>query len=199
MRTRRPNFYASAPVWFLFWSLSPAYAQTTTPPSNRARTPEQRASRAFEKARVNPLALRAFLARMPKGGDLHNHLDGAVYAELRIRAGAQDGLCVALEGLSFGKPERLTQGDPPNPVCADGRVPVAQAFRDQHLYDAIVDAFSMRGFISAPGRTGHDHFFDTFAKFVGTDSPHIGEWLDEIATRAAAQNEQYFEIMTTLD
>jgi len=200
MRTRRPNFYASAPLWFLFLSLSsPAYAQTSTPPSNRARTPEQRAARAFEKVRANPLALRAFLVRMPKGGDLHNHLDGAVYAESRIRAGAQDGLCVALEGFSFGKSERLAQSDSPNPVCADGQVPVAQAFRDQHLYDAIVDAFSMRGFVPTTGRTAHDHFFDTFAKFVGTDSPHIGEWLDEIATRAAAQNEQYLEIMPTLD
>jgi len=200
MRTSRPNFYLSAPFWFLFLSLSfQAYAQTSTPPSNRAGTPEQLASRAFERARANPLALRAFLLRMPKGGDLHNHLDGAVYAESRIRAAAQDGLCVALEGFSFGKPERLTQGDPPHPVCADGRVPVAQAFRDQHLYDKIVDAFSMRGFVPAQGRTGHDHFFDTFAKFVGTDSPHVGEWLDEIATRAAAQNEQYLEIMPTLD
>ena len=200
MRTRRANFRASAPFWFLFLSLTfPAYAQTSTPPSNRAGTAEQRAARAFEKVRANPLALRAFLVRMPKGGDLHNHLDGAVYAESRIRAGAQDGLCVALEGFSFGKSQRLTQSEPPNSVCADGQVPVAQAFRDQHLYDAIVDAFSMRGFVPAPGRTAHDHFFDTFAKFVGTDSPHIGEWLDEIATRAAAQNEQYLEIMPTLD
>jgi adenosine deaminase len=200
MRTSRPNCYLSAPLWFLFLSLSfPAYAQTSAAPSNRPETPEQRAARAFEKARANPLALRAFLVRMPKGGDLHNHLDGAVYAESRIRAGAQDGLCVALEGFSFWKPERLTQDDPPNPVCADGRVPVAQAFRDQRLYDAIVDAFSMRSFAPTPGRTGHDHFFDTFAKFVGTDSPHVGEWLDEVATRAAAQNEQYLEIMPTVD
>ena len=26
---------------------------------------------------------------------------------------------------------------------------------------------------------------------------HAGEWLDEVATRAAAQNEQYLEIMQT--
>jgi len=200
MGTRSANLYATSPLWFLFLFLSsPAYAQTSAASADRGGTSEQRAVRAFEKARANPLALRAFLVRMPKGGDLHNHLDGAVYAESRIRAGAQDGLCVALEGFSFAKPERLTQSDPLNPVCADGQVPVAQAFRDQHLDDAIIDAFSMRGFVPVPGRTGHDHFFDTFAKFVGTDSPHMGEWLDEVATRAAAQNEQYLEIMPTLD
>jgi adenosine deaminase len=31
---------------------------------------------------------------MPKGADLHNHLDGAVYAETFIRVGGEDGLCV---------------------------------------------------------------------------------------------------------
>ena len=35
----------------------------------------------FEDARADYTALRAFLRRMPKGGDLHTHLSGAVYAE----------------------------------------------------------------------------------------------------------------------
>ena len=55
----------------------------------------------------------------------------------------------------------------------------------------------MRGFVPSPGVTGHDHFFDTFAKFGGTDHRHLGEWIDEVATRAAAQNEQYLELMHT--
>jgi adenosine deaminase len=200
MRTRTGYSYAIAPLWFLFLLLSsPAYGQTSASPAAGGRAPDERTARAFEKARANPLELRTFLAHMPKGGDLHNHLDGAVYAESRIRAGAEDNLCVTLDGFSFSKPERLKQNDPPNASCAEGQVPVAQAYRDQQLYDAIIDAFSMRGFVPAPGRTGHDHFFDTFAKFVGTDAPHIGEWLDEIASRAAAQNEQYVELMPTLD
>src|SRR5207245_5372647 len=65
------------------------------------------------------------------------------------------------------------------------------------LFDALVNAFSMRGFVPSPGVTGHDHFFDTFAKFGGTDPRHLGEWIDEVATRAAAQNEQYLELMHT--
>ncbi len=57
----------------------------------------------------------------------------------------------------------------------------------------------MRGFVPSPGVSGHDHFFDTFAKFGGTDHGHLGEWIDEVATRAAAQNEQYLELMHTPD
>ena len=31
---------------------------------------------------------------MPKGGDLHNHLSGGIYAESWIDFAAEDGLCV---------------------------------------------------------------------------------------------------------
>ncbi len=57
----------------------------------------------------------------------------------------------------------------------------------------------MRSFVPTTGESAHDHFFDTFAKFSGTAQRHKGEWLDEVATRAAAQNEQYLEIMETPD
>src|ERR1700691_4136324 len=131
MRTGSAYGYAIVLLSFLWLPLSsPACAQTRAAPAAQAGTPEQRAARAFERARANPLELRAFLVRMPKGGDLHNHLDGAVYAESRIRAAAQDHLCVALARLSFTNAVRLTQSDPPNPVCAEGQVPAAQAYSD---------------------------------------------------------------------
>jgi len=132
---------------------------------------------------------------MPKGADLHNHLSGAVYAESFIRAAAEDNLCVDPVSNSFAKPLSMSDASPPQPVCGDGKVPAASAFKNQHLYDALVDAFSMRNFVPSAGVSGHDHFFDTFGKFSGTDSRHTGEWLDEVATRAAAQNEQYLELM----
>ncbi len=73
----------------------------------------------------------------------------------------------------------------------------ATAFKDQKLYDALVDSFSMRSFVPSAGVSGHDQFFATFDRFGGLDKSHTGEWLDEVATRAAAQNEQYLEIMVT--
>ncbi len=49
----------------------------------------------------NPLALRAWLLKMPKGADLHMHLSGAVYAETFIRDAAEDNLCVDTAKLAF--------------------------------------------------------------------------------------------------
>jgi adenosine deaminase len=153
---------------------------------------EQRAVRAFDAARAdkaNALALEALLARMPKGGDLHMHLSGAVYAETFLKEAAADNLCVNPKALSLVKNA--------GPACPEGDVPAASVLQNQKLYDALVDAFSMRSFVPSAGVSGHDQFFATFDRFGALDKSHAGEWLDEVATRAAAQNEQYLEVMQT--
>ena len=155
-----------------------------------ASYPAQRTARAFDHARASgPLALNAFVAAMPKGADLHMHLSGAVYAETFVKDAAEDKLCVDPVKLAFTKPVAA--------ACAAGNVPAASVFQNQKLYDALVDAFSMRAFVPTPGFNGHDQFFSTFDRFGGIGKSHLGEWLDEVATRAATQNEQYLEIMHT--
>jgi len=160
---------------------------------------EKRASLNLEAARSNPLQLRNLLLKMPKGADLHNHLYGAVYAETWIRNAVEDRLCIDLVAIrgttSVFSPSESQQ----TPSCGNGKILAADAFKDQHLYDSLVDAFSMRGFVPSPGVTGHDHFFNTFARFGSISTRHLGEWLDELATRAGRQNEQYIELMHTPD
>jgi adenosine deaminase len=184
----------------LLWASS-ALGQANSPVSPTAQSggaaAEQRTARAFDVARSNPLDLHAFLLGMPKGGDLHVHLSGAVYAESWIRAAVEDQLCVNIASSSFVARVASAGGANSEMACTKGDVPAAQVYGDQHLYDALVDAFSMRGFVPSTGVTGHDHFFDSFAKFGDVNSRHTGEWLDEVASRAAAQNEQYLELMVT--
>ncbi len=180
----------------LFASATFGQTKVSSSPAEQ-QSSEQRAELSLQAARENPLQLRHFLFGMPKGGDLHNHLSGAVYAESWIRAAAEDHLCVDIAKLAFAKPSTSSGGAAEQPACGEDKVPAAKAFTDQDLYDALVDAFSMRGFVPSPGVTAHDHFFDAFGKFSGTDHRHLGEWIDEVATRAAAQNEQYLELMHT--
>ena len=63
-------------------------------PAAAASASEEGAARYLASVRDDPVALRAFLWDMPKGGDLHNHLSGAVYAESFVRWGAQAGVCL---------------------------------------------------------------------------------------------------------
>ena len=66
MGTRSAYSYRNDVPWLLFLVLpSPACAESAAP-VDRGGPREERAERAFEKARANPLALRAFLVRMPK-------------------------------------------------------------------------------------------------------------------------------------
>jgi adenosine deaminase len=156
---------------------------------------EARAAHAYQAAvQAGPPALRAFLDQFPKGADLHIHLSGAVYAESFIRDAGEDKLCIDPAGLKFA---RDNQGDPVKEPCTPPLVPASQLPANQELYDRLIDAFSMRGFVPISGVSGHDQFFATFSRFGGINKRHIGEWVDEVASRAAAQNQQYVELMET--
>jgi adenosine deaminase len=57
-------------------------------------TPSARTARYLESIRGESAQEAAFLREMPKGGDLHNHLSGSVYAESYLRWAVEDGFCV---------------------------------------------------------------------------------------------------------
>jgi len=171
----------------LFAIALPLAAQSPKP---APATAEARAAHALEAAKkAGALELYALLKNFPKGADLHMHLSGAIYAETFLAEGAKQGLCVDKTALAFAQP-----GD--KGKCAGGQLTASDALQNQGLYDKLIDSFSMRSFVPYAGYSGHDQFFDTFNRFGGLQNVQ-GEWLDEVATRAAAQNEQYLEIMQT--
>jgi hypothetical protein len=154
-----------------------------------AASPEQKTARYFASVREQPSLLHAFIQQMPKGGDLHNHLSGAVYAESFIALAVQDGLCVDRNALSLTQP-------PCDPAA--GKPPASVALQDSTLYGHLLDAFSMRQFI-AGAESGHDHFFATFGKFGAATNGHTAEMLAEVRSRAAAGHLQYMETMFNPD
>jgi adenosine deaminase len=197
LRCRAPICSAlCAAVSALILCLAPA---AIAQPRPVAQNGEARAARAFEQARQQgPLALYAFLHDMPKAADLHTHLAGAVYAESFIRAAAEDNLCVNSRTLTLYKTAAATRSVPPRPVCGEDGQPATGALSNQNLYDQLINVFSMRTFVPTTEQSGHDHFFASFDHFLAVEDPrHLGEWVDELAGRAASQNEQYLEIMNT--
>ena len=70
---------------------------------------------------------------MPKGGDLHMHLTGSVYAESFIRWAAADGSCLTMATLSLSPPP-----------CTQGEVPATEILRNAQLHGDVIDAWSMR-------------------------------------------------------
>lgn len=151
-----------------------------------AETSEGRTEKALNEARGNNGALYAMLKEMPKGGDLHNHITGAVYAESLIQFAADSGLCIDRLSLVLAQPP-----------CQPNQAEARQALGDPELYRNVIDAWSMRNFPA--GLNGHDHFFDTFSKFGAATEPHLGQIFAEVTRRAADGNVQYVELMVSPD
>ena len=127
---------------------------------------EAAVSTIMAQAARDPNELRLFLRRLPKGGDLHNHLSGALYAEDMIAWAGQKGLCLAPNGAGFVAPP-----------CAPGAALADVAKQRPEVYGALVDSLSTRGWqagVGAAETTGHDQFFATFERFapalVGRDA-----------------------------
>jgi hypothetical protein len=148
---------------------------------------EAATARRLAAVRSDPLLLEAFLREMPKGGDLHNHLSGSIYAESYLQWAVEEHLCLATATLT------LVAG-----TCDAnaGRPPAAEAIRDPALYSAAIDAWSMRDWPA--DRSGHDHFFASFLKFNAA-TVRFGDMLAELSSRAASENLNYVETMVTPD
>ena len=71
-----------------------AVSEETTGASAPSGAEEKAVSTLLQVIRNNPEELRAFFLSMPKGGDIHNHLTGAVYAEDLIDAASSERLCI---------------------------------------------------------------------------------------------------------
>jgi hypothetical protein len=130
-------------------------------------------------------ALLDYLTQVPKGGDLHHHLSGAIYAETYLEwARSEGGYCITSSSLSLSS------------SCGSGTVAIPAA--TDPLYTRIVEAWSMQDFTASSSQTGHDHFFATFGKFGAiSGSAHHGMMLADVMSRAASENQVYIELMLT--
>ncbi len=150
--------------------------------------PEERTAQYLEEIRHQPSLLLHFLRALPKGGDLHLHLSGSIYAESYVQWAAQDGLCVSRQTFAFVAP----------PCDADKNVvPATQVLTEAVLYQQIINAQSMR-FFDGP-ESGHDHFFNAFGKFGAVSRTRQGDMLAEVASRAASEKLTYLEVLLSPD
>jgi len=157
-----------------------------------AQTAEQKTAHYLDSIRKQPPLLLAFLHDMPKGGDLHNHLGGAVYAEDAIDWAAADNFCVdRTTSRLTGAPCDTCEHYTPKPA-------IRCAYDDHVLYNQIVDAWSMRNWHDGD-ESGHDHFFATFDKFGPVHSTHNADAIASVSNRAAKEHVQYIEFMHTAD
>jgi hypothetical protein len=155
------------------------------PPAPVPADAEAVTARLFEALKGDSTRLQVFLRAMPKGGDLHSHLSGAIYAESFLAWAAADGSCVDVGTLTVVAPPCAAEGG--RPAVSD----ISQSVRNR-----LIDAFSTRNYKPAV-ENGHKRFFSTFDRFGFVSATHTGDMLAEVATRAASGGVRYVEIMHT--
>ncbi len=173
----------------LISAIQSGVTSTAAQTDSKAGTPEQRTARFLEAIRKSPPQQVAFFLKMPKGGDLHNHLSGSVYAESYIEWGAENGLCVNTRTLAAAQPPCDAKAD---------LAPMQTALTNSLLYRQLIDAWSMRNW-QYSGLNGHDQFFDTFGKFGVATYDQTGRMLADAVVRAARGQVLYLELMLTPD
>jgi len=186
-------------AYFVFMAARPAAAAGL--PTITAPAPPPTIDAYFEKIRNNRAALTAFFSQMPKGGDLHNHLTGAIYAESFLNFAIDQKLWVNLKTLALsardpaaGNGSNGSDGSSTNvdyvridTFCTKWDYPA--------LKQRLIQDWSIKDFY--PGLAASDqHFFDAFGKFpklLGWDDAHRA--LMQLKQRALAENVQYLEVM----
>jgi len=165
-------------------------AQSTPRQSHRLAPSETQVADWFEKHRDRLPVLRAFVQRMPKGGDIHSHLSGAVYAEHYLEWAAADGYCVDPKAETLIEPSACGQDS--------NYFPAAQLSSHTATYDTLINHWSTRNLPFA-GQSGHDQFFQAFGQFspISDSASRQDDMVAEVANRAAAQHVSYLELMLT--
>jgi len=157
-----------------------------------AQSFEQRTALYLDRVRKQPPLLLAFVRDLPKGADLHNHLDGAIYAEDLIDFAADGQLCVDRTS------SRLLPGPCDSCETYTAKPAARCAYGDHVLYNQMVDTWSMRNW--RPGdESGHDHFFASFDKFGLASHTHVAGAIAAATNRAGMDHLQYVEFMHTAD
>ncbi len=135
----------------------------------------------------NPNALYSFFKEMPKGGELHYHLAGGAYPETMLLLASQHNYCLDKFTLTVSKHNEQCSG-----------IETKDIFKHPELYNSAIHSWSMKDFV--PGlESRHDHFFNSFFKFMPLVADFRPQLIAEIMNRAADQHELYIELMILPD
>ncbi|CAI2767739.1 amidohydrolase family protein [Flavobacterium collinsii] len=144
----------------------------------------QTADSYLEKIRNNEALSTAFFQQMPKGGDLHHHFSGSIYAEPLLERAIAEDFYLNLETMEVSKtkPEK-GNWQTFSSLKKEGKL--------DHYQQQVMQTWSAKDYNgSVPS---DDLFFDSFQKFEPTIKGHFAEGMLELKKRALAENVSYIE------
>jgi adenosine deaminase len=171
-----------------------------------ARPPAQNANEAatarhyaalIEGSQPKTAELTMFFTQMPKGGDLHHHYSGAVYAETYVDFLDKQGYCVNKQTYKIETDKAIVDAERARPAKDRTCLGTADVYADDYTYRELLQRWSSKDFhnhggIQAPPDR---QFFQTFLYFGPVSNANFHEGLAEIKQRAIRENVGYIETM----
>lgn len=160
-----------------------------------AQSPQERQEvigRFLETQRDRTATLRAFFQMMPKGGDLHHHFTGSVYAETYLQAIEAENYWLNLETLEV-RPDKPRRRRRDWEQISD----LIEEERYDPYRDRLLQRWSIHEYQVHQRRPPDDQFFGAFAAFLPAILPAMEAGMLEIKQRAIEENVSYIETMFT--
>ena len=145
----------------------------------------QSADQYLEKIRNNEAALTAFFAQMPKGGDLHHHYSGSIYAEPLLAHAISEDFYLNTQTMTVSK-EKQTGNDWVlfSTLQKNGEL---ETYKQK-----IMHKWSIKDYYAA-NYPSDKQFFESFMKLEPATQGNFEAGLLELKNRAIKENLSYIE------
>ena len=185
----------------LLIALAVAASAHAAPPkarANEAATARHLASLVAGEPKTAELTM--FFSQMPKGGDLHHHYSGAIYAEQYVDWLDKQGYCVNKQSYRIETNKDNVAAERAKAPAERQCLGTAEVLADDHTYRELLQRWSSKDFdnhgaIQAPPDR---QFFQTFGYFNAVSNAMFAEGLQELKKRAVQENISYIETMFKL-
>ncbi|MCS0582220.1 adenosine deaminase [Massilia pinisoli] len=175
-----------------------AAASARTPASgpNEAATARHYAA-LIDGTRPKTAELVLFFSQMPKGGDLHHHYSGAIYAETYVDWLDKQGACVNKVTYRIETEKSVVDSERAKQAKDRTCLSSADVYADDAVWRELLQRWSSKDFNNhgaiqpPPDR----QFFQTFGYFGPVSDHSFHDGLLELKNRALAENVSYIETM----
>lgn len=158
---------------YLLSAVSVMTLSCTTPKTNPCETKDLKSFSNLEK----------FIENLPKGAELHSHLQGASSPESLLEMTKNDKL--------YYDPKTQTVLEKKK----EGSLLLSEAVKKSKLKKELIQAWTIEGY---EGDKSHDHFFQTFKKvkaITSTESKYIDPILLDLIQKTEKQKVPYLELI----
>ncbi|MEM8891786.1 MAG: hypothetical protein AAGD28_27660, partial [Bacteroidota bacterium] len=135
------------------------------------------------KAEGDLAKMQFFFSQMPKGGDLHHHFGGSLYAESYLEWLEEKDYYLNTETLKASKENCVS--------CLS----IHEVIRNSDLFERVIERWSAQDYehTFAYQLPPDQHFFNSFSYFGEREYRDYKEGLQNIKERALKENVQYIE------